>query len=87
MRDAFISELTYAAKNDQNIVLMTGDLGYGVLNDFASQLPNQFINSGINEQSMMGVAAGIASTGKRVFVYSIGNFPTLRCLEQIRNDV
>jgi hypothetical protein len=53
----------------------------------AAELPNQFINAGVNEQAMMGMAAGIASTGKRVFVYSIGNFPTLRCLEQIRNDI
>ncbi|WP_426869024.1 transketolase family protein [Candidatus Planktophila versatilis] len=69
------------------MVLVTGDLGFGVLEEFASELPNQFINAGIAEQSMMGMAAGLASTGKRVFVYSIGNFPTLRCLEQIRNDV
>lgn len=66
---------------------MTGDLGYGVLDGFEKELPGQFINSGVNEQTMMGMAAGYASTGKRVFVYSIGNFPTLRCLEQIRNDV
>jgi transketolase len=67
--------------------LITGDLGFGVLDEFQKELPDQFINSGVNEQAMMGMAAGIASTGKRVFVYSIGNFPTLRCLEQIRNDV
>jgi len=87
MRDAFISTLLEEAKKNPNIVLITGDLGYGVLDKFQRELPNQFINSGINEQAMMGMAAGIASTGKRVFVYSIGNFPTLRCLEQIRNDV
>jgi transketolase len=87
MREAFIKTLINAAKLDKNIVLITGDLGFGVLDDFQKELPNQFINSGINEQTMMGMAAGIASTGKRVFVYSIGNFPTLRCLEQIRNDV
>jgi transketolase len=75
------------AKKDPNIVFITGDLGFGVIEDFQSQLPGQFINAGVSEQAMMGMAAGIASTGKRVFVYSIGNFPTLRCLEQIRNDV
>ena len=87
MRDAFVKTLLEEAKKDESIVLITGDLGFGVLDEFQKELPNQFINSGINEQAMMGMAAGIASTGKRVFVYSIGNFPTLRCLEQIRNDV
>jgi len=87
MRDAFIQTLLEEAKIDQNIILITGDLGFGVLDKFQKELPDQFINSGVNEQTMMGMAAGIASAGKRVFVYSIGNFPTLRCLEQIRNDV
>lgn len=87
MRDTFVKTLLEAAKKDKNIILMTGDLGYGVLDTFQKELPDQFINSGVNEQAMMGMAAGYASTGKRVFVYSIGNFPTLRCLEQIRNDV
>ena len=87
MRDAFIEALLEEAKLDQSVILITGDLGFGVLDKFQQELPEQFINSGVNEQTMMGMAAGIASTGKRVFVYSIGNFPTLRCLEQIRNDV
>jgi transketolase len=87
MRDAFIETLLDEAKKDHRIILITGDLGFGVLDKFQRELPDQFINSGVNEQAMMGMAAGIASTGKRVFVYSIGNFPTLRCLEQIRNDI
>jgi transketolase len=87
MRDAFVETLLDEAKKDKDIILITGDLGFGVLDKFQRELPNQFINSGVNEQAMMGMAAGIASTGKRVFVYSIGNFPTLRCLEQIRNDI
>lgn len=87
MRNAFINSLLQEARIDSNVVLITGDLGFGVLEAFQKELPNQFINSGINEQTMMGLAAGFASTGKKVFVYSIGNFPTLRCLEQIRNDV
>jgi len=87
MRDTFVSTLLTLAKKDSSIILITGDLGYGVLDQFQKELPEQFINSGVNEQAMMGLAAGYASTGKRVFVYSIGNFPTLRCLEQIRNDV
>ena len=87
MRDTFVKTLLEEAKTDKNIILMTGDLGYGVLDTFQNELPGQFINSGVNEQTMMGMAAGYASTGKRVFVYSIANFPTLRPLEQIRNDV
>lgn len=87
MRKTFIQSLLSAARVDPNIVFITGDLGYGVVDDFAHELPKQFINAGISEQAMMGMAAGMASEGKRVFVYSIGNFSTLRCLEQIRNDV
>jgi transketolase len=87
MREVFIESLLHEAREDKDIVLITGDLGYGILDQYRAELPAQFINSGVNEQSMMGVAAGIASTGKKVFVYSIGNFSTLRCLEQIRNDV
>lgn len=86
MRDTFIRILTKEAKNNNNIQLITGDLGFGVLTPFWSELPNQFINAGIAEQNMTSVAAGMALDGKIVFTYSIGNFPTLRCLEQIRND-
>ena len=87
MRDAFISELLAHAQKDSNIVLITADLGFGVLDNFAQTLPRQFINVGIAEQNMAAIAAGLALTGKKVFMYSIGNFPTLRCLEQIRNDI
>jgi transketolase len=83
----FMQTLLDNAKADKDIMFITGDLGYGVVEEFQKEIPNQFINAGVSEQAMMGMAAGIASTGKRVFVYSIGNFPTLRCLEQIRNDV
>jgi transketolase len=87
MRKAFVETLLSRARIDRSIHLITGDLGYGVLDQFAAELPKQFTNAGIAEQSMMGMAAGLASTGKKVFVYSIGNFTTFRCLEQIRNDV
>lgn len=87
MRNEFARLLSERATSDNAIKLITGDLGYGVLDDFKERNPKQFINSGINEQAMMGMAAGMASVGLRPFVYSIGNFPTLRCLEQIRNDV
>lgn len=86
MRDTFVKTLIEEAKKDKNIELITGDLGFGVLKPYFEQLPNQFTNAGIAEQNMTGVAAGMALCGKTVFTYSIGNFPTLRCIEQIRND-
>lgn len=86
MRDTFVRTLVELAKSDENIELVTGDLGFGVLKPFWEQVPNQFTNAGIAEQNMTTVAAGMALEGKKVFTYSIGNFPTLRCLEQIRND-
>lgn len=86
MRDAFVKTILEVAKKDKNVYLITGDLGYGVLKPFWEQLPDQFMNAGIAEQNMTSFAAGLALQGKIVFTYSIGNFPTLRCLEQIRND-
>lgn len=86
MRDTFVRTLVELAKEDKNIELITGDLGFGVLKPFWEIVPNQFTNAGIAEQNMTTVAAGMALEGKTVFTYSIGNFPTLRCLEQIRND-
>jgi transketolase len=87
MRNAFIRELIAAAEVNEKIMLVVGDLGYGVVEPFAKRFPNQFINAGIAEQNMMSVSAGLASEGFHVFVYSIANFPTFRCAEQIRNDV
>ena len=87
MRNAFIEELVAAAKNNENIALVVGDLGYGVVEPFAAKFPKRFFNAGVAEQNMMGLAAGLASEGFHVFVYSIANFPTFRCAEQIRNDV
>lgn len=86
MRDGFIRTVLELAKNDKDIELVTGDLGFGVLKPFWEAVPDQFINAGIAEQNMTSLAAGMALEGKTVFTYSIGNFPTLRCLEQIRND-
>jgi len=87
MRDIFVSTLLNIAKKDKNVLLVTGDLGFGVLNEFWKQLPNQIINVGIAEQNMIGFASGLAKSGKIVYVYSIANFPSLRPFEQIRNDV
>ena len=86
MRDTFVRTLIEVAKKDKKIELVTGDLGFGVLKPFWEQCPDQFTNAGIAEQNMTSLAAGMALEGKTVFTYSIGNFPTLRCLEQVRND-
>jgi transketolase len=84
---AFIEELVGLAAQDERIWLICGDLGYSVLEPFADRFPARYLNAGVAEQNMTGVAAGLALTGKVVFTYSIANFPTLRCLEQIRNDI
>lgn len=86
MRDAFTRALMREAAADPRLTLITGDLGFGVLKPFWETYPDQFINAGIAEQGMTGLAAGLARTGRTVLTYSIGNFPTLRCVEQIRND-
>ena len=86
MRTRAVATLVELAKKDPNVVLVTGDLGFGVLKPYWEAVPKQFINAGIAEQNMTGMAAGLALEGKTVFTYSIGNFPTLRCYEQIRND-
>lgn len=87
MRNAFIDELVGLAEVDENIVLVVGDLGFSVIEPFAKRFPKRFFNAGVAEQNMMGLSAGLASEGFHVFVYSIANFPTFRCAEQIRNDV
>jgi transketolase len=87
MRTAFFEELLELAKKDNRIILMIGEVGFGVAFPFMEQLPNQFINAGVAEQNMTAMAAGMALSGKIVLTYSIANFPTLRCIEQVRNDV
>ena len=86
MRDTFVKTLLEISKKDKNVYIVTGDLGFGVLKPFWTELPGQIINAGIAEQNMTSIAAGLAMQGKIVYTYSIGNFPTLRCIEQIRND-
>ena len=87
MRTAFIDTLLDLARRDPRIVLVVGDLGFGVVDCFRQELPAQYVNAGVAEQNMTGLAAGMALSGKTVFTYSIANFPVVRCLEQIRNDV
>ncbi|MBI4303752.1 MAG: transketolase [Chloroflexi bacterium] len=87
MRTAFAKTLVELARQDKRIWLLVGDLGYSVVEPFMQEFPERFVNMGVAEQNMTGVAAGLALSGKVVFTYSIANFPTMRCLEQIRNDV
>ncbi|MCI6216638.1 MAG: transketolase [Mollicutes bacterium] len=87
MRSAFVDTLFCLAKKDKKIKIVTGDLGFGVLKPFYDDLSECFINAGIAEQNMTSFAAGMAIEGLKPVTYSIGNFPTLRCLEQIRNDI
>lgn len=87
MRTAFINQLIKEARVNDKIFLLVGDLGYSVVEPFAKEFPDRFQNVGIAEQNMAGLAAGLAMTGYNVYFYSIGNFPTLRCIEQIRNDI
>src|SRR5712691_8203679 len=87
MRPAFFRALPELAAADERVNLVVGDLGFGVVEPFVERFPARFFNAGVAEQNMTGIAAGLALSGKTVFTYSIANFPTLRCLEQIRNDV
>lgn len=87
MRDAFVEALELVAERDPRIFLITADLGFGVLDGFARRRRGQYLNVGVAEQNMTGLATGLALGGRTVFTYSIANFPILRCLEQVRNDV
>ncbi|NLX99268.1 MAG: transketolase [Rhodopirellula sp.] len=86
MRTRFNQVLVDIAREDPRIYLVLADIGYGEIEPFAEAFPERFINCGVAEQNMAGVACGIALEGNIAVTYSIANFPTLRCLEQIRND-
>ncbi len=85
MRKAFIKKLVELAQKDPRIHLLTGDLGFFVVEPFAERFPERFINAGVAEQNMMGMATGMAEAGLIPFVYSIATFATLRPYEFIRN--
>ena len=87
MRKIFIQELTKINNKKKNIYLVINDLGYNVVEPFSNKFPKRFFNAGVSEQNMMGMSAGIASEKCHTFVYSIANFSTFRCAEQIRNDI
>ena len=87
MRDALSKALVHIAKENPNVLLITGDHGYTLFDDFRKECPEQYINAGIAEQNMVGMAAGLARTGFRPFVYGLSSFIPLRVLEQIKLDV
>jgi transketolase len=83
-RDAFIDTIFEQAVKNRNIIFISADLGAKALDRFRTDIPDQFIHAGICEQNMMDLAAGLAQNGKIVFVYAMGPFVTVRCLEQIK---
>ncbi len=87
MRNAFIEALIELAQEDERVVLLTGDLGYSFCERFGERFPGRYYNLGISEQNLMGVAAGLALCGKKVFAYSIATFATNRPYEQVRIDI
>jgi len=87
MRTTFIKTLIEIAAQNDKVWLVAGDLGYSVLEAFSEKFPERYLNAGVAEQNMTGIAAGLALSGKTAFTYSIANFPIFRCLEQVRNDV
>src|SRR5512137_2480285 len=87
MRSLFNKVLLEIAEKDERIYMVLADIGYGEIEGFAERFPDRYFNVGVAEQNMTGVACGVAMEGNIAITYSIANFPTLRCLEQIRNDV
>jgi transketolase len=87
MRVDFVDAVDRVMAHDAEALFITGDLGFNALESMAAKYGHRFINAGVAEQSMMGLAAGMALTGMRPWVYSIAPFATYRCLEQIRNDI
>lgn len=87
MRNAFSDTLVALAKADPNVLLLTGDHGYALFDAFRAQCPDQYINAGIAEQNMVGMAAGLARAGYRPFVYGLAAFVPVRVVEQIKLDI
>ena len=87
MRNAFIEELTLLAEENEKVFLIIGDLGFGVIESFEKRFPNQFLNAGVAEQNMMGMAAGLTIGGKIPFTGTFANFSTGRVYDQIRQSI
>jgi len=87
MRNTFSKKVTEYASRGEEFIILSADLGYSVFDDFREKYPDKFFNAGIAENTMVGVAAGLAMAGKKVFIYSISKFLANKCFEQIREDV
>lgn len=87
MRTAILKEVQQIMRKNQQTYFLTGDLGYNSLEEIEKEFPTRFINVGVAEQNMIGIASGLALSGKKVYIYSIIPFLLMRCYEQIRNDV
>ena len=87
MRDDFVKYLVDLGKINDDLVVITADLGFGLFDKLFEDLGEKGINCGVCEQLMSSMACGLSKVGKKVVTYSIGVFPTLRCIEQIRNDI
>lgn len=87
MRKPFLEVLTLLAEKDSKVILIVGDVGFSFMEPFKERFPKQFLNAGIAEQNMMGMAAGMAQQGFKPYVYTMSNFILLRPHEQLRNDI
>lgn len=87
MRKPFIEQLTEFAAKDSKVILIVGDVGFSFIEPFKEKFPKQYLNIGVLEQTMMGLAVGMAHMGYKPYVYTMKNFILLRPLEQVRNDI
>src|SRR3990167_8187957 len=86
-RKAFLETLTKLAEKDDRVLLIIGDVGFSFVEGYKERFPNQFINVGVLEQTMMGVAVGLSKAGWKPYVYTMINFIVFRPYEQVRNDI
>jgi transketolase len=87
MRESFVKTITELAEKDPKVILIIGDVGFNFIESFRDRFPNQFLNVGVLEQTMMGIAAGMARIGMKPYVYTMRNFIAFRPYEQVRNDI
>lgn len=87
MRKPFLETLTKLAAKDKKVLLIVGDVGFSFIEDFKKRFPKQYLNLGVLEQSMMGIAAGLARAGFKPVIYTMRNFVAFRPYEQVRNDI
>ncbi|ODS30339.1 MAG: transketolase pyridine binding subunit [Candidatus Scalindua rubra] len=87
MRNTVINKITEYAEEDKNVFFVSGDAGYGVLDEYKKCFPNRYLNLGVAEQNMISFSAGLGLAGYNVFIYNIVPFVLYRCYEQVRNDI